>query len=248
MIDCAVILAAGRGTRLGKQGTMAPKGFLRLGDKPIIEESLLRLQRAGIRRAVIVTGHLVHFYEELAARSGGPIEIPIETVHNPRYADSGSMYSLSLAKNKLLGDFLLLESDLIYEQRALAHTLNYPEDNLVLLSGATGSGDEVYVETKPWKGLQRLVDMSKERRRLGENIAGELVGISKISRSVLRVMLEKAEDHFRETLMMDYETDALVAAGREIPVYCDRVDDLLWAEIDDAAHWERARTEIYPGL
>nr|VFJ53150.1 MAG: 2-aminoethylphosphonate-pyruvate transaminase [Candidatus Kentron sp. FW]VFJ55651.1 MAG: 2-aminoethylphosphonate-pyruvate transaminase [Candidatus Kentron sp. FW] len=248
MIDCAVILAAGRGTRLGKQGTMAPKGFLCLGERPIIEESLLRLQRTGIGRVIIVTGHLAHFYEELAARSRGPIEIPIETVHNPHYTDSGSMYSLSLAKNKLPGDFLLLESDLIYEQRALTHVLNFPEDNLVLLSGATHSGDEVYVETKSWKGRQRLVDMSKERQRLGGDIAGELVGISKISRDLFRVMQEKAGQRFQKSLMMDYETDALVAACRETPVYCHCVDDLLWAEIDDMAHLARARSEIYPRL
>ena len=55
LVQTAVILAAGMGTRLGKQGEFQPKGFLRLGEKSIIEESVARLQRAGIERIIIVT-------------------------------------------------------------------------------------------------------------------------------------------------------------------------------------------------
>ena len=44
----AVILAAGRGTRLGPRGKTMPKGFLRIGDRPIVEESIARLRMAGI--------------------------------------------------------------------------------------------------------------------------------------------------------------------------------------------------------
>ena len=40
-------------------------------------------------------------------------------VHNPDYADSGSMYSLYCARDVIDEGFLLLESDLIYESRAL---------------------------------------------------------------------------------------------------------------------------------
>jgi choline kinase len=65
--DSAVILAAGMGTRLKGIGGEAPKGFLKLGGEPIIVESLRKLERAGITRVVIVTGHLRGFYDELAA-------------------------------------------------------------------------------------------------------------------------------------------------------------------------------------
>ena len=49
MIDTAVILAAGMGTRLGEVLSDRPKGFLTLGRLPIVEESVIRLHRAGIR-------------------------------------------------------------------------------------------------------------------------------------------------------------------------------------------------------
>jgi choline kinase len=239
MTDTAVILAAGRGVRLKELGTRIPKGFLRLGERPIVEESIARLRAAGVSRLVIVTGHLEHHYRDLAARLGGRIEL----IHNPRYADSGSMYSLYLARETLgQADFLLLESDLIYEDRALAAIGAHPDRNVLLVSGATASGDEVYVEARDG----RLVNLSKQRAEIGE-LFGELVGITRVSPPLYGAMLAAAEARFRESLRMEYE-HALVAAARVEPVACLLVGDLLWAEIDDAQHLERAARQVYPRI
>ena len=56
MIRQAVILAAGMGTRLRGELDDRPKGFIELGERPIIVESLERLRAAGIEDVVIVTG------------------------------------------------------------------------------------------------------------------------------------------------------------------------------------------------
>ena len=238
-IKVAVILAAGMGTRLGEEGRSQPKGFLRLGTEPIIAESLARLRRAGIERVLIVTGHCREYYEELARASRGFVS----TVHNPRYRDSGSMYSLYCAKDEIDDDFLLLESDLIYEQDALRSALEFPEDSCLLLSGFTESGDEVYVQ----QDGRRLVAMSKDRSRLGD-VSGELVGITRVSTTLFSHMLAVAEEAFQDDLFCDYETDCLVTTSARYPVYCHLVPGLAWAEIDDAAHLERARTIVYPEI
>jgi len=236
----AVILAAGMGTRLKEKGQLAPKGFLAFGDRPIIAESLARLQRAGISRVIIVTGHLHEFYEQLAAASGGLVE----TVHNPIYADSGSMYSLYVARDRIAEDFLLLESDLIYEQRALDTVTAGPSANVLLVSGRTDAGDEVYVEARDGK----LVTMSKDRSALKGEVIGELVGITRVSRALLEAMVADAERRFARTHQVAYETDCLVAAAKTIPIDCALVPDLLWSEIDDEAHLQRASKTIYPAI
>ncbi|NEP37662.1 phosphocholine cytidylyltransferase family protein, partial [Moorena sp. SIO3B2] len=183
-VETAVILAAGMGIRLQELGQSTPKGFLQLGEQPIIEESIERLTACGMQRIIIVTGHLSDFYERLQQRFNDQIL----TVHNPHYAESGTMYSLYCARDLIEGDFLLLESDLIYEQRALTAVLNFPKDNVVLLSGQTNAGDEVYVETSG----ETIVAMSKNKAELGSQIAGELVGISKISQPLFQSMLAQA--------------------------------------------------------
>lgn len=241
-VSTAVILAAGLGTRLGQLGRQLPKGFLQLDGLPIVEQSILRLRQAGMSRIVIVTGHLSEFYLDLQSR----YPKLIETVHNPRYAESGSMASLGAARQLLAEDFLLLESDLIYEPRALVECLEFPRENAVLLSGPTDSHDEVFVGAREG----RLQGMSKDRGQVEAEILGELVGISKISRVLFQTMLDVSErmvaaaGHFR----FHYETDALVAAAALTPVYCLLVPDLVWAEIDDHAHLERARSLIYPAI
>lgn len=235
----AVILAAGLGSRLGATTLNRPKGFLELGRRPIIEESLDRLRASGIERVIVVTGHRGEFYETLAAASAGFVA----TVPNPVYAESGSMYSLYCARELLSDGFLLLESDLIYERRALTELMEHPAESCILLSGFTHSGDEVYVETEGY----HLLRMSKDRSQL-DTITGELVGITKISPKLFGVMTSLAEKAFEADLRYDYETDCLVEAGHEIPIHCHLVPDLAWAEIDDDNHLQRARDVVYPLL
>ncbi len=57
-IRMAIILATGLGVRLKDLYRLTPKGCLRLGEKSIIEESIISLLGTGIERIVIVTGLL----------------------------------------------------------------------------------------------------------------------------------------------------------------------------------------------
>ena len=110
----AVILGAGLGSRL--RGTLddRPKGFLKLGNRPIVEESIAKLVRTGIDDIVIVTGYCHEFYDQLAEKY--PF---VRTILNPDFATTGSMLSLYTASQYVNSDFLLLESDLVYEYNGL---------------------------------------------------------------------------------------------------------------------------------
>lgn len=239
-IKTAIILAAGTGSRLQALGREQPKGFLRLGEQPIIVESLMRLQAVGVERVLLVTGHQAGCYQQLAADLGGLVQ----TLHNPLFDQSGSLYSLLLAAAEVSEDFLLLESDIVYEPRALRVILDFPAADATLLSGQTESGDEVYVETD--NGL--LSRMSKQRDELGPRIAGEFVGISKGSPLLLSALRTYAEQQGSASQQMHYETDGLVAIAGKLPVHCPKVDDLIWTEIDDENHLRRAQQHIYPRL
>lgn len=239
-VDTAVILAAGMGSRLRDELDDRPKGLLVLGERPIVEESVLKLAHAGIERVIIVTGYMEDAYGEIA-RAFPEL---IVTVHNDVYDRSGSMYSLYCAREHLRCDFLLLESDLIYEQRALTDVLDCPADSCVLLSDWTHSGDEVFVSTRDG----HLVDMSKDRSALAEAPAGELVGITKVSAELFLRMEAFSAEAFRRSLMVDYETDCLVGVAPVHPVECRVVEGLLWAEIDDPDHLARARRTVYPAI
>jgi 2-aminoethylphosphonate-pyruvate transaminase len=180
---------------------------------------------------------MAEYYQRLQDQYADLVQI----IHNERYADSGSMYSLFLAKSAVEGPFLLLESDLVYEQRALSVLLNDAAPNVLLVSGRTEAGDEFYVEAT--EGF--LKNASKDRKALAGTVIGEWVGITKLSRSFFLEMSRHAEKILRDRLRLDYE-DSLIATASSVPVRCELVEDLLWSEIDNEAQLLRVIDGIYP--
>lgn len=238
-IKTAVILAAGLGMRLRDVCPGKPKGLLALDGLPLVERSIQQLRRHGIRKIIIATGYLAADYEALAA-AYAPL---VQTVHNEHYADSGSMYSLYCARDLVDEPFLLLESDLLYEDRALATLLAFPAPDAILLSGPTHSTDEMYVEAR----ANRFYAMSKERAKL-QSVSGEMVGISKISRPLFQQMIDHAAAYFRKSRHLHYEDGCLNQLAHRHPIALCKVEDLIWTEIDNASHLRRAETLIWPAI
>lgn len=233
----AVILAAGMGERLSNLLPGQPKGFLEIAGLPIIKRSIHQLKTAGIHDIVIVTGYASAYYENLARRHP-----EIRLVKNERYAVSGSLFSLYCAREYVQDAFLLLESDLVYETRALTELVSSPKPNAILMSGFTRSEDEVFIGTNG----ERVVRLSKDRTEL-DHVTGELVGISKVSPDMFDAMIRYAESRFPQTLALHYE-DGINGVTRRVPVFCHKIEDLVWAEIDTPAHLRRVEQTVLPRL
>jgi len=238
MVREAVILAAGLGSRLKGRTEFMPKGFLELGGMPIVEHSVRKLIAAGVEHIIIGTGHCARYYEELAAKYH-----IIDTVTNPIYTKSGSMQTLYELRSKITHDFFLLESDLVYDELGLFSLSNDLRTNLILASGSTKSGDEVFLETD---GTDRLVQLSKNLTELCRN-DGELVGITKLDLATLGRMCAYAEKTFAVNPMLEYE-QAMVAASASVPIYIKKLEHYLWREIDDESHFEMAANTIFPRI
>ena len=254
-ISTAVILAAGMGIRLRNVTGLLPKGLLEIGGQSLISRSLESLKNEGIDRAVIVTGFQESLYHEHLQPQG---DIPdLEFVHSKQFEETGSMHSLFVAKNYLQEDFLLLESDLLYESRALPSVINFEGTDVVLASGETGSGDEVYIygEKREEKTgtitsgiiVKGQITAISKKPFPGLSVQGELVGISKISLKLLNLMCDYHQAHLEFPCNRHYEECISDLCPRnQIPFL--RVGDLIWTEIDDQSHYERALKEILPKL
>ena len=121
-IKTAVILAAGMGNRLGKHNNNQPKGLLRIGTLPIIHDSINKLRRAKIENIVVVTGFRHDLYDEYFDKNS----LDIHVVKNLEYESSNTLSSLSKTRYEINQDFLLLESDIIYEDEQIfaIHDIN----------------------------------------------------------------------------------------------------------------------------
>jgi choline kinase len=228
----AVILAAGQGIRLRSMVDDRPKGLIEIAGESLVARSVRLMRGAGVDEVTIVAGHLAGLYAQFCAAHGG-----INFVVNGEYATTGSMASFATALDAgVTGDLLVLESDIIYEPRALTAMLAASCDAATLVSGPTDAGDEVWVHA--FDG--RLRAMSKRRADLPSSI-GEFVGITRLSAAAAAAMREQfagfvaVHGHGR----MDYETGALVAVAQRRPVSVVVVPDLQWGEIDDERQYAR---------
>lgn len=228
----AVILAAGQGQRIRAHHTK-PKGFIEINDTPLIMYSLEALRSHGIDDITIVTGYRHECYDQLANETGW-----FKTVYNPEYATYGNLYSFYAAKQVVNQDVLLVESDIIYESRSIDHLLNSTQQDVILVSGPTNSGDEVYIQTQQ----DILIDMSKQRDTLDTNhILGEFVGLTRLSHRTCSTLFELCDQDAQLCHEGYYDEDGLVKLSAVNPLSCLLVENLQWSEIDNLDHLERAR-------
>lgn len=238
MIRQAVIVAGGLGSRFGDKTKLMPKGFIEIEGVPMVERSVQKLIAAGIEEIIIGTGHCSQYYDELAKKYH-----VIKTVRNDNYANTSSMGTLEVCVPYITGDFILLESDLIYDAVGLKVLQNEERSNVILASGKSNSHDEVYLAADA-NGV--LTEVSKNKEII-PNPAGELVGITKISKACLNKMMAYYKSS-PDLIKLDYESALKQVSAEGESVYVHKIEYYAWTEIDDQDMLERAINEIYPRI
>ena len=123
-VSTALLLAAGTGSRLYPLSQNAPKCLAIVKGISILERMITNLMQNGFKRLVIVTGYLEsHIRNFLGDQSG---DIKIEYVFSPLYKNTNNIYSLWMARKAIEEPFLLLESDLVFDE-ALLDEMLYPD-------------------------------------------------------------------------------------------------------------------------
>ena len=239
----AVILAAGKGTRLKAKTDTLPKAMIEIEGKPLLEYSLDALIEYGLSDVIMVVGFR---HETISRRFGNQYRgLNIQYVENDKYADSGSMYSLALVKDIIDDEVLLLESDLLYESRAISLLLDSNRPNSVLVAGLSGSGDEVYICAND---KQEITELGKQISVSSKQTAmGELAGISRFQRNFLDFVFTVALEDFQNGKMnYHYEECVFRTSQQTIPIYAVPATDLAWVEIDTAEDLQKAQELIFP--
>jgi choline kinase/predicted transcriptional regulator len=229
-IKQAVILAAGE-----RLDFKMPVGFLKLDYGTIIERTISLLRECGIFDIIIITGYESHFYEQLAKKHSF-----LTLVKNEEYSWNGTMFSLALAQKFIKDDFLLIESDIVFERRALKELLINQNRNCLLITNESGSKDEVFVEIRD----NFIFKMSKDKHQFNK-IDGELIGISKISIDIYEKMLKEFRHNKNPYFHYEY---ALLDVARTFSIGYTKLQDLIWSEIDTKWHYKNLLNYIYPML
>jgi phosphoenolpyruvate phosphomutase len=105
----AIVIAAGRGSRMGPLTESGPKGLLRIGESTLLQRSVDMVLEAGVREVVIVRGYMADQVQIENARY----------VENPHWETSEVLHSIFCAKDFIEGDLLILYSDIIFDKTVL---------------------------------------------------------------------------------------------------------------------------------
>lgn len=236
MVRTAVIMAAGMGIRFGKYTEMIPKGFVEVNGLPMVVQSIETLISCGIERIIIGTGYHKEAYEELTK------EYPeVVCCHSPRYAETNCLYTLWNCR-ELIGkeDFLMLDSDLVYEPKAITSLLETPYKSAILTTPVRKFQDSYFVEEDK---RHRFVKWSKNYSEL--NACGELIGIHKLSNEFFKAVCREFESDIKTNERSSYEPFFEKVSNNGCPIYILRLEDLKWYEIDDEADLRYAEQNVH---
>lgn len=107
----AILLCAGRGSRLLPLTDHMPKALVPVDGKAILDHQIDNFRAAGVTEFVIIAGYRAPAIAAHVRRYAG--EVPVTLLFNPFWSLSSSIASLWLAREHLIGDFCVANGDVI---------------------------------------------------------------------------------------------------------------------------------------
>jgi choline kinase len=252
----AIIVAAGRGRRLGPETDDIPKCMVRVAGRPILHRQLDALAAAGADDFVIVRGYL-----------GDRIAAPdrrLRFVDNGGWASNNILASLLHAEAEMAGGFLFSYSDIVFSAEHAHRVVAAPGDVSLVIDRRWRDayvGRELHPVSEA--ELARIDETTAGARvvRVGkrlvapEDAAGEFTGLARFSaagaaalRAVWRRALAEggmdAPFGAAATLRQAYLSDALNALAAGGTALAPVLVDGAWREIDTEEDLDRAHALV----
>lgn len=232
----AIILAAGRGSRLQQFTDDKPKCLNYIGGEPILARQISVLRSCGISDITIVTGYRAGMLRDFGAK----------TVHNPAWEKTNMLRSLLCAREEFGHTVIVSYSDIVYGREAV--------DNLI-----RQENDAVVVYDLDWKELWKArfkdpledaesfkIDSDNRIREIGQRagsideIQGQYTGLMRFSPLAfgwIKDFTHRLEERALDRMDMTSLLQRLIKQGH--PIYGMAIKG-GWCEIDTKTDFELA--------
>lgn len=250
-IDKAIVLSAGKGSRLLPLTAERPKCLIELSGRSLLEWQLDALEAAGIREVVVVTGFRDDLVEAVTERRHG-----VRTLFNPFYHVADNLGSVWMARAEFDADTLLLNGDTLVSSALLATVLGADTGPIAVTVDEKDAYDAD--DMKVLRDGDRLLRIGKalEAGQYNAESIGLLAfrgeGPQLFTAQVDRMM--RQPDGTRRWYLR--AIDALAASGADVRTVSIRGEE--WQEVDFpddveaarilTARWARPSGNIRPGL
>ncbi len=219
----AILLAAGRGTRIARNVERVPKSTLPVDGVPLIRRSVELLQAENME-CVVCTG-----YEEGKIRKALAGLDHITYCYNPFFDITNSVASIWFARQEMNDDLLILNADVFFSKEILEQVIMDERNPVMAIDcSRTVEGDYFF-----YTGLDGRIEKYGKGLPI-EQRSCEYVGMAKIGRSFLPKFITRMDELIGrqqhnvwwENILYSFTDD------KEEDIYTVDVDGRFWAEID----------------
>lgn len=223
----AILMAAGRGTRISRSIDDRCKCTLDIGGISLIRHTVQMLLAHGIEV------HIVVGYNKKQVRNS-LVGLPVTFHTNMFHSVTNSLASLWFAKDELCGDSVILGNADIFWESNLLDILMQDERDCVMLcdSSRVEQGDYLF----------RVEDGKVVRYGKGldcRDATAEYVGLAKISGEMVPKCRERLEQLIENQQCKDWWETVLYSMSGERPIWTTDIAGNFWAEIDYIEDYNR---------
>lgn len=225
----ALILAAGRGTRISRYLAGNPKCTVDLGGTSLIEYTVNMLQKNGIHNIAIAVGYRQQIIRQKLSNQ------KVLYYYNPFFDVTNSITSAWFAKDFLSADddLIIMNGDVFLEPSLLTEMLKCKKSPVLF-------SDETRKDEADYKLLYRngiLEGYGKELK--GNEITGEYVGVAIIRMNFIPVFLHKMNEMIDNQQHSVWWENVLYDNSKKIDINVEDVGRRFWAEVDYIEDYER---------
>lgn len=228
MIEHAILLSAGQGSRMLPLTTERPKCLIDFSGRSLLEWQIEMLARGGVKHIDVVTGFMTETVDEAVARINDP-RVTITTRFNPFFKVADNLGSCWIVREQMQGDFLILNGDTLISEdivRAVQQDSPWPITVTVDVKPAYDSDD---------MKVERVGD---QLVHIGKTLTAEESNAESIGFLAFR---GEGVELFRETVRQAMRTpqgvqhwylkviDSIAPTGK---VGTRSIEGLDWAEVD----------------
>ena len=154
----AVILAAGKGTRMGPLTENRPKVMLPIANRPLLEHIIVALRASGIREILIVTGYCK---EKIVEYFGDGSRLGVDIEYTEQQAQKGTADAIAAARNSVNERFLVTNGDVVAGIPDIKRLINTGGD-AVLAAKKVASPEEYGILYVKGERVEKLVEKPKK--------------------------------------------------------------------------------------
>lgn len=239
----AIILAAGVSKRLRPLTDTTPKCLLKIGNENLLERTVENVLANNIDEFIFVTGYRENMIKKFLDERFPGINKTIIT--NPDYENNNNSYSLWMTKDIVKGNILLLDSDILFDEKIITMLLTSGHQNCL----AVNFTDELDEEQ-----IKVILDNESKITEIGKEISirnseGESIGIEKFSEYFMKELFAILDRKISEENIVNefYEASFQEVINNADPrnsIYAVDVSEFTCMEIDTVHDYENAQKII----